>query len=360
MRTTIEKWSLLALARFALASIVIVGHIDVHHFAPLGVLSLIPHFGAFEAVLGFLLISGFSIGSSYRKEPAGFLKRRALRIYPIYIGALILACIAIRDPFDVRFAGTLAQNLVFLNQITTDVSLVGPAWSLALEVWLYCLTPWLWRMKPSHLRILMYTSFAVYICYELCRTLFHLPYYAGAGWGINLPVLAFPWLAGFLIARDPSLARRTAWDGAVLFLGHIALAAGVGLLYRLKHHQLEIYFTQDVVDFAARGFTLACVVMLFVWIVEGRTGSQRNGTMRLLGDTSYPLYLVHMPLFFIVSSLGMSNVYSYLAAALLASFLFYWCLDFYSRRRERPAAELKPAKARATPEPAFVERQRMS
>jgi len=134
---TTDKWSLLALMRFALAAIVMVAHLEVHHLASLHVLSIIPHFGAFEAVLGFLLISGFSIGSSYRKEPDGFLKRRALRIYPVYIGALVLACIAVPQAFDLHLASTVLQNLVFLNQITTDVSLVGPAWSLALEVWLY-------------------------------------------------------------------------------------------------------------------------------------------------------------------------------------------------------------------------------
>lgn len=203
----------------------------------------------------------------------------------------------------------------------------------------------------------MFASFALYCCYELCRTAFHFPYYAGAGFGINLPVLAFPWLAGFLIAREPSLARRTARDGAILFGGHVLLGVSVGFLHRLKHDQLGVYFTQDLVDFAAHGFTLACVVMLFMWIVEGRTGAARNGTMRLLGDTSYPLYLVHMPLFFIIAGFGVSNVLLYIPAALIAAFLFYWCFDFYSRRREQPSTQIKPAKAGAIPEPALVERQ---
>jgi len=339
---TTDKWSLLALMRFALAAIVMVAHLEVHHLASLHVLSIIPHFGAFEAVLGFLLISGFSIGSSYRKEPDGFLKRRALRIYPVYIGALVLACIAVPQAFDLHLASTVLQNLVFLNQITTDVSLVGPAWSLALEVWLYCLTPFLWRMQASHLRVLMYASFAAYGCYELCRTLLNLPYYAGAGYGINLPVLAFPWLAGFLLAREPSMARRTVRDAALILFGHIALSAGVGFLYRIKHHQLADFFTQDVIEFTARAITLAAVVMLFVWIVQGRTGSQKSSTMRLLGDTSYPLYLVHMPLFYILASVGVHNELVFVSAALPAALLFYWCLDFYTRARERKPKVASP------------------
>jgi peptidoglycan/LPS O-acetylase OafA/YrhL len=335
MRITIEKWSLLALARFVLAFIVMVEHIHFEHFAPLGLLSIIPPFGAFEAVLGFLLISGFSIGNSYRKESEGFLKRRALRIYPVYIGALVLACIAVPQAFDLHSAGTLAQNLLFLNQITTPVSLVGPAWSLALEVWLYCLTPLLWRMQASHLRILMFASFAVYCCYELGRTAFHLPYYAGAAYGIDLPALAFPWLAGFLIAREPSLSRRTVRDAALLLLGHVLLAAAVGFLYRWKHAQLADFFIHDLSGFVARGLTLTAVAVLFMWIVEGRTGDRRSSIMRLLGDMSYPLYLIHMPLFFILSGFGVRNAMLYIAAALLVALLFYGFLDFYSRARER-------------------------
>jgi peptidoglycan/LPS O-acetylase OafA/YrhL len=135
----IEKWSLLAVTRFALAFIVAIGHLEQQ--VPLGPLAVVPMFGPFEAVLGFLLISGYSIGNSYAREREGFLRRRALRIYPVYLGAILLTWLATPHAFDITFATTLLQNVLFLNQITTATSYVGPAWSLALEVWLYCLTP---------------------------------------------------------------------------------------------------------------------------------------------------------------------------------------------------------------------------
>jgi peptidoglycan/LPS O-acetylase OafA/YrhL len=344
MTTTIEKWSLLAVARFVLAFIVMVGHIDYLHYAPLGALWLVPHFGPFQAVLGFLLISGFSIGSSYGKEPAGFLKRRALRIYPVYAGALALACVAAPPTFNLHSAGTLIQNLLFLNQLTTNTSVVGPAWSLALEVWLYCLTPWLWRMQPAHVRILMYASFALFCCYELGRSALNLAYYSGIGYGLNLLLLAFPWLAGLLIAREPQIARRTLCDCALMFLGHVLLSTTIACIYRWKHAQLAEFFAHDLGVFAAQGFTLAAIVLLFKWILDGKTGTTRSSTMRLLGDTSYPLYLVHGSVFIIVASYGVHSVYIYLAAALPIAFLFYWCIDFYSRARQR-----KPRMTKAEP-----------
>jgi peptidoglycan/LPS O-acetylase OafA/YrhL len=245
-------------------------------------------------------------------------------------------CCAFPQPFDAKLVATLAQNLVFLNQITTDVSFVGPAWSLALEFWLYCLTPWLWRLKADQLRVVMYASFAAYCCYELCRTAFHLPYYAGAGYGINLPLLSFVWLAGFLIAREPSVAGRTIRDCGLILLGHVLLAAAIKGLSRWKHEELSAYFSVDLFEFLARGATLAAVLILFKWIVEGRTGATRSGVMRLLGDISYPLYLVHIAVFTLVLGFGIRNATLQIGAALLIAFLFYRCIDFYSRNRERP------------------------
>lgn len=66
-----DKWSVLALMRFALASIVAITHLS--DFGPLGVWAFIPMFGAFEAIAGFLVISGYSIGASYQKESKGFI-----------------------------------------------------------------------------------------------------------------------------------------------------------------------------------------------------------------------------------------------------------------------------------------------
>lgn len=335
MRIPVEKWSLLALARFVLAFIVMVCHIDYLHYAPLGAYWPVAQLGAFEAVLGFLLISGFSIGSSYSKEPEGFLKRRALRIYPVYIGALVLACVVAPPVFDLKFAGTLLQNLLFLNQMTTDTSMVGPAWSLALEVWMYCMVPSLWRMKPAHIRIMMYASFALFCGYELGRSAFHWPYYSGLGDGINMIVLAFPWLAGFLIAREPALAKRTVRDSALMLAGYIVLTVAIGGIHRWKHAQLAEFFTNDTWVFVAKTVTLASIVMLLKWIVDGKTGTTRSTTMRLLGDVSYPLYLVHGSVFILVSSFDVHSATLYIAAALPVAFLFYWCIDFYSRGRER-------------------------
>lgn len=335
MKIAIDQWSLLACARFVLALIVAAGHLA--GYAPLGWLSWVPLLGSFEAVMGFLLISGYSIGTSYARQPEGFLYRRAWRIYPVYLGAIILTCLAFPPTPDVRFGATLLQNVLFTNQITTGTSFVGPAWTLSLEIWLYCLTPWLWKLKTQHLRLAMYLSFAAFCCYEVCRSAFDLPHYAGLAYGVNLPLLSFTWLAGFLLAREPALAVRTLRDCSLIFLGHILVAVAIQSGYRWKHGELHEIWS-DLSDLSWRASTLWMVIELFKAIVRGQTGSVKSATMRLFGDVSYPLYVVHVAVFALVAGIGVSSAALMLAAAMLTSVLFYYCIDFYGRALERSAS----------------------
>lgn len=350
MKLTIDKWSLLAFVRFALAFMVAVSHLESYAIAHLDLLSWVPALGPIERVMGFLLISGYSIGTSYGREASGFLQRRIWRIYPMYVAAIALTCVAIPQALDGAHAATLLQNLLFLNQLTTVTSFIEPAWSLALEVWFYCLTPWLWRLSAEHLRALMYGSFFACCCYELGRTAFHFPYYAGAGYGINLPVLAFPWIAGFLMAREPALASRTLRDIALIFGSHILLALAVQTLYRWKHQDLMELFAVDLAEFAARSLTLVMLLFAFKWIVEGRTGAVRNKTMRFLGDLAYPLYLVHLAVFIILTRFEIRDAALHLGTAVLTAFLLYRLLDPISRSRARSVT-------RKEPEPAALQKQ---
>src|SRR4051812_3996977 len=72
---TESSWALLAGLRFFLAFIVFAGHLS--WFADLGaILTGVSSFGGRPAVLGFLLISGLSIGHSIVSRPEGYFRRR--------------------------------------------------------------------------------------------------------------------------------------------------------------------------------------------------------------------------------------------------------------------------------------------
>ncbi len=172
--STIDKWSILAGVRFILASIVAIGHMA--DYTTLGYLDCISGLGSFEAILGFLLISGYSISMSYTKQPEGFLVRRIMRLYPIYLTAIAATCLSFYL-LDVPLPHliTLVINGLFLNQLVTNTSFVGLSWSLSLEFWLYCLTPFLMGLSMSRTRLIVFASFACYLVYTILRTVSHMP-----------------------------------------------------------------------------------------------------------------------------------------------------------------------------------------
>jgi peptidoglycan/LPS O-acetylase OafA/YrhL len=78
------RWDLLGLMRYLLASIVAISHLK-WYLAGAQPIYRVAEFSGLVAVLGFLLISGYSIAASYEREPQGYFFRRFLRIVPLYV-----------------------------------------------------------------------------------------------------------------------------------------------------------------------------------------------------------------------------------------------------------------------------------
>jgi peptidoglycan/LPS O-acetylase OafA/YrhL len=332
---SIDKWSLLAGIRFLLASIFAIKHLD--DYTPLGWLGFIAAFGTFEAILGFLLISGYSISVSYGKQPDGFLFRRILRLYPIYLTAMAatyLAFVLLKVTKPSLFS--LLINALFLNQLVTTNSFVGPAWSLSLEFWLYCLTPFLMGLSKPNTRLIVWGSFACYLLYTVFRTASHLPYYSGVGFGLNLGLLSFIWIAGLRLARATAEDKTAMRDIGLIFGGHLALTAVIQFGFRLKHHALADFFRHDVIAYVMPSATLVCVYYVFkALVVPDRPNLHRSGFLRMLGDISYPLYLLHAAIYAMLAHFGLKTPLLFYLAAVIVSAGVYWSLDFYSRRRHQ-------------------------
>jgi peptidoglycan/LPS O-acetylase OafA/YrhL len=331
-----DKWSLLASSRFVLASVVAINHLG--DYAALGWMAVIPRFGAFEAILGFLVISGFSIGSSYSKQPQGFLGRRAWRIWPVYFVAIAVTLLAQNDHVSASLLVVLAENSLFLNQLTTTQSYVGPAWSLSLEVWLYCLTPWLASRSTRIIRAMICVSFLSSCCYEVCRSALHLPYYSAVGLGLNLLFLSFAWLCGFAMSRPGVTSTLLLKDCGWLFFGYLLLAVVIQAIFRWKHGQFALLLQADIPGFALRAATLAVIYLVFRAIVRGEVGNGQSSILRLLGDISYPLYLIHIPVFILANRVLGSNAMLLFAAGIMSATVIYYAVDGCSRRRERALA----------------------
>ena len=326
----VDRWSILALARFWLALIVAVGHLA--KFVDIGWLGIIAKFGSFEAILGFLLISGYSIGESYRSKPEGFYWRRIKRIYPIYLASIVVVFFVTSPQVTPTFALFLVANLLFLNQLFTTTSFVGPAWSLSLEVWLYALAPCLSKLRERSLAWLCVGSLAAYTAYTCGRSLFNWGFYAGLGFGLNLPTLAYMWILGFWLSMTKNKLRVVFLIG--LTMAYITmLGTAIQVVFRIKNNALAMV-PSDLLDHALQGVNLFLVWLIFrFWLVSPLGKGERSLWMSFLGDTSYPLYLLHIAVFTFLVRNSYSNAEFLLAASVAVSAAVYLLLDVYSRRR---------------------------
>jgi peptidoglycan/LPS O-acetylase OafA/YrhL len=84
------SWASLAVLRFALAMIVFATHL-VFFTGYGGWTEAVASLDGKAAVIGFLLISGFSIAASSDRDRDGFYRRRFLRVYRLYCFVVLFA-----------------------------------------------------------------------------------------------------------------------------------------------------------------------------------------------------------------------------------------------------------------------------
>lgn len=328
----VEPWSQLAALRFVLAAIVAVNHLG--EYVPLGALDLVRRMGAFEAILGFLLVSGYSIGASYRRAPQGFAWRRVRRIYPVYLVSLVLTGVVTHSVLQQTMPGPLEllANVLLLNQLVTQSSFVGPAWSLALEFWLYLLTPWLVAVGSRGQRMLAIVSFVAFLVYTALRSLLHWPYHAGVGFGANLLLLSFIWIGGLKLALADDRRQESMRDVRLIFAIHIVCAAVIQGVWRIKHQAAELFLSQDLPVLALQGLVLLLVQGVFAHgVLAARPHLRPWRSLQWLGDVSYPLFLLHIPVFMLLAQTPSRSPTMYLAVALLLAALVLWVLNRLQR-----------------------------
>jgi peptidoglycan/LPS O-acetylase OafA/YrhL len=335
------SWEALAALRFALAWIVISGHLTWYSPDQTTWPFIWNAFGGKAAVLGFLIVSGYSIASSLQRESTNFYRRRFLRIYPLYffaVGAAILLEFATGghvllpgNTIPIDSLGILPDlgNLVFLQTYAVKpIAYDFPVWSLALEVAYYALAPLFLRLSRPVLLGLILISFCGYM----------LPKHAD--WGLAYMVLSknnfvnwmWPWLLGFLLWRDA---------GNKLVLAATLLGVPAILLGPFSPEPLSI---------------VTYVVSAGLVICSGQISLK--GTLRkvcdYLGDLSYPLYIWHSPaMLFAWTILGVHSLLGITAVGLVITVTVLHVIDRGLNRRwlgpivlgKRPlfAAPMRPA-----------------
>jgi peptidoglycan/LPS O-acetylase OafA/YrhL len=315
MERSHTRWELLAGLRFILAAIVICGHVTFYFANVDPVTVWLGNLGGKAAVVGFLLVSGYSIAASIAKRPDGFYRRRLWRIYPLYILAILFASgVEIASggvahmPSGASVTGNgavvaLGNALLLQTFLVKPMAFDGPVWSLAVEVSYYVAAPLLLRLDRHVLLGVLALSALAYIAPR--HDDWGPVYFAFSR--LNALIFAWAWLMGFLLhgARQRGLP--------VLFA-----VAGAGFIALNPFNNPEAL--APVTFLAALGCVVAAGTVSPAWQVP-RWGRR---VLLYLGDLSYPLYLIHFPALIVAVRLGITSpgIAMLFATALSAAALY--------------------------------------
>lgn len=260
---------------------------------------------------------------------SSFYKARALRLAPVYYFlAILLAAGNYLSPKFWRWALELDVGTVILG-IVSHVTIVGqdiliflsgngggrqpisfilnpPSWSLSLEIMFYILAPFLWRCRTSVLVALLASSFGL-------RLAFYLNYAAVDPWTYRFfPFEISIFLAGMVAYRLIGVT----WSRTVSLFATAGFAVFLAI------------YTFAPVAFAG-GFNINASVLLIVSFLAvpflfSFTKDLRYD--RFIGELSYPIYLVHIPLTRLYGKLT-THPYIFVLASILAGLLLHVAIE---------------------------------
>ncbi len=284
-----NNWPLLGAVRFFLAFTVLTGHLS-WYIPSYDKLLKLSKFSPLVAVLGFLVISGYSIAASFEAQKDGFYFRRALRIIPVYflsIGYTTLITLYAHDQLPAQHLtklddiGSIIGNLFFLQGFFVHSLESNPiVWTLSVEVFFYIITPLISAKNKYFLPVIL-----------LSATLFSLQRYIGFWYfsqmlyGLNIAFLGWAWLLGFwLYHNKPKI-------GSIFFVSCLGIIAIT----------INGYF---ITDFWTISWLLTCTAVGYGHLFK----TPCITLMKKLGDISYPLYLFHIPIFLMLKMLNIKEI----------------------------------------------------
>jgi exopolysaccharide production protein ExoZ len=282
----------------------------------------------------FFVLSGFVITYSARDaigHPAlfrAYLTRRLVRVYPIYwvLLAPILIALALRlVPYETGFSLSLREVLASLALCFGHVNFNGVSWSLSYEVYFYLL----FGLTILSRRLLVVPVAILVLC-------------AAGGIDTGGPALAgmtspivFEFFAGVLVAvvftRTNHDVDRYARVGAFcLSLGGIVFVGACVVNPSGEFSSIRVVYF---------GFPSALIVLGAVFLETAR-GLTAPRWLSAVGDASYVLYLIHLPIVRVVNKLSVGilhrEFYAMTVMNLALLLVLCWGSVIIHRRVERP------------------------
>jgi peptidoglycan/LPS O-acetylase OafA/YrhL len=340
-RPTPQFWTVLAGLRFFFAMWVLFDH--TYNFGPAERAMPIFTKSGLMAVICFFAISGFSIHHSIADRREGYLRRRFWRIVPVNtlavaIGWIAWSVLGLRGGYGtpshalhvLDFVGYL---LLLESFLPIFVDFLFPAWSLSIEAAYYLVAPALLRASGRRVLTLIFLSMLLFIAWPHIRNL----YIANAPYGIAVLGMAWAWLAGWYAYSHP---RDRVTMASLVAGGLIGIYA-----------QALFFDARSVMSVV--GNAAAWIGML--WVLFYRFGSIRSPALIYLGEISYPLYLLHYPVLFALTSsvLKTHPEWNYgivqVAAALITAIVAYHFVERPLRRFGLPRSTGRSPATRMPP-----------
>ncbi|HEX6835512.1 MAG TPA: acyltransferase [Polyangia bacterium] len=250
------------------------------------------------AVSLFFVLSGFVLAYNYaeplasgRVSRARFFRLRLARVWPLYalvaLAEIPLALHAGVTP--ARIGAATAGDLVGLQAWVPQISFVGntPGWSVSVELFFYAAFPWLAALASRRApRVL---AAAVVLALVAAASPALVPPTSGAATFLKCgPPLRLPeFIAGIALGGAFLRRRQPLAPAAANALAAVALVAVAAIVLASGH--VPRYFVHAL---------LLPAFSLLLWAVA--SGALRwlgGATLTLLGEASYGLYLLQIPLF---------------------------------------------------------------
>jgi len=330
-----QKIDQLTFTRFVAAIMVVVYHsgaggADVLPFNLFPINRIVASSG-FTAVTYFFVLSGFIMSYAYYRPDGRFRfsaywQARISRIYPVFIFSLLLTLWYYRDIFMKLLGPKLLAN-IFLVQAWIPkwaLSFNIPAWSLSVEMFFYFLFPFLailaTRLRP---RTLIWISIVFWLISQIVHMMLLTIY---------MPDEQFILLYNPLFHLDSFLIGMA---GGVWFLSQapelrISQKVNLGLLIGAAVFVIALMMADAMkpgsLYFVDSGIfaPLFLIMILAISLDQTRLSTLfRKPAFVLLGDASYSIYILHIPVRWILEQYVESH-----GTILSRPYFFYYAYFF--------------------------------
>jgi peptidoglycan/LPS O-acetylase OafA/YrhL len=355
-KSAMPRLPLLTSLRFLAALEVVIFHCGNEFIGLLASPAQMFFLHGYEAVSFFFVLSGFVLAYAYHSPSRrsssvvhwSYYRARLIRIYPVYVLGLLLATPIFywssvvkqtTDPTVAVAALGLVPLLLQAWNPPTALAWNAPAWSLSVEAAFYAVFPWLSMTFFAHPGAARAAALVVLVCGTECIRIYLLACGATDAFVYFFPIFHAPtFLCGVAVAH--------------LYLRHAPSTKVANLLFYGAATALVTLWTSTVPrSWASSNIVLVPLYSILILGATRCTGVfarvLSSRVLTILGDASYALYILHMPLHFWWGRLKLVMLpdpaydavwaIAFLPVVISVSVLTFFYLEDPIRRATRPA-----------------------